>query len=339
MNKIRIGVICPSEIAFRRFMPALNQCEQFEYVGVAHADKNEWFSNDLSEFEKISAIDKQKAENFLNTYGGKIYDSYTELLTDENVDAVYLPLPPALHFEWAKKALQNGKHVFLEKPSTTSAEHTSSLVQMAKQKGLALHENYMFSFHSQLDEISDIVKSGQLGDIRLYRIAFGFPMRGANDFRYKKALGGGALLDCGGYTIKLAFDLLGQSTQVKHSTLNYTNDFDVDLYGSATLVNDKNEVAQITFGMDNSYKCDLEIWGSKGCLLADRIFTAPVDFTPHAQIKSADGVKTVDFKDDDTFKKSIMHFYNCVTNEDVKNKTYSKLIKQAQLVDEVKGAK
>ena len=339
MKKIRIGVICPSEIAFRRFMPALEKCPQFEYVGVAHAAKEEWFTNDLTEFEKISAADRQKAENFLSTYGGKVYNSYMELLTDESIDAVYLPLPPALHFKWASIALQNGKHVFLEKPSTVCADDTKQLVQFADKNGLALHENYMFAFHSQLGEIDAIVKSGKIGDIRLYRIAFGFPMRGANDFRYKKSLGGGALLDCGGYTVKLASLLLGESATVKHSTLNYTDDFDVDLYGSATMVNDRDEVAQITFGMDNSYKCDLEIWGSKGCLLADRIFTAPVDFKPHALMKIGNENTVVEFADDDTFKKSIEHFYKCITDENLKQINYNNLIVQAMLVDAVKGDK
>ncbi|MEE1186721.1 MAG: Gfo/Idh/MocA family oxidoreductase [Acutalibacteraceae bacterium] len=339
MKKVRIGIICPSEIAFRRFMPALKKCEQFEYVGVAHANKDEWFCDDLSEFERISNSDRQKAQNFCDTYGGKIYESYAQLLCDENVDAIYLPLPPALHYKWADSALKSGKHVFLEKPSATRAVDTQDLVKTAKEKRLALHENYMFSFHSQLDEIAQIVKSGELGDIRLYRIAFGFPMRGADDFRYKKSLGGGALLDCGGYTIKLAYQLLGDTAEVKCSTLNFTDDFDVDLYGSAALCNNKNEVAQITFGMDNSYKCDLEIWGSKACLLADRIFTAPVDFTPTAHIKSANGIKNIEFKSDDTFKKSIEHFYSCIVNENIKNENYAKLIKQAQLVDKVKGVK
>lgn len=339
MNKIRIGVICPSEIAFRRFMPALEKCPQFEYVGVAHASKDEWSAADLTEFERICAIDKQKAENFSSMYGGKVYDSYTALLKDKTVDAVYLPLPPALHYMWASLALENGKHVFLEKPSTVRAGDTKQLVQLAGEKKLALHENYMFAFHSQLDEIDSIVKSGQLGDIRLYRIAFGFPMRGANDFRYKKSLGGGALLDCGGYTIKLAALLLGENATVKHSTLNYTKDFDVDLYGSATVVNDKNEVAQLTFGMDNSYKCDLEVWGSKGCLLADRVFTAPVDFKPHAQMKVGNEILMLEFNDDDTFKKSIEHFYKCIVDEKIKQENYNMLIWQAMLVDAVKGDK
>ena len=61
----------------------------------------------------------------------------------------------------------------------------------------------MFVFHNQLEAINDIVRSGEIGDVRLYRITFGFPRRDARDFLYNKALGGGALLDAGGYTMML----------------------------------------------------------------------------------------------------------------------------------------
>ena len=164
-----------------------------------------------------------------------MYNNYNELLSSADIDAVYIPLPPALHFKWAKMALENGKHVLLEKPFTTSLSDTEELIRIAKEKNLAVHENYMFSYHTQLDWIKNKVSEGVIGDIRLIRIDFGFPFRGANDFRYNKALGGGALLDCGGYTIKLATMFLGDTAEVKTSQLNYKEGFEVDIYGSATL--------------------------------------------------------------------------------------------------------
>ena len=69
------------------------------------------------------------------------------MLNDESVDCVYIPLPPAFHYEWAKKALLAGKHVFLEKPSTTSLKYTEELVKLAEERGLVIQENYMFQYH------------------------------------------------------------------------------------------------------------------------------------------------------------------------------------------------
>lgn len=335
MSKARIGIICPSEIASRRFMPAIKKLDCAKYIGVAHASAKEWFGDNEPD-ETLILSEKEKAENFRKEYGGKVFDCYSDLLASPEVDAIYLPLPPALHYKWAKEVLRNGKHIFLEKPSTTCLADTEDLINTAKEKRLAVHENYMFAFHKQISEIQDIIASGKLGDIRLYRIAFGFPQRAKNDFRYNKALGGGALLDCGGYTIKLATMLLGDSAKIVYSKLNYTDGFDVDIYGSAALINDSGTTAQLSFGMDNSYKCELEVWGSKGFLRTGRILTAPDGFEPTADITIGSETETVKLSADDTFGKSIEHFCRCVQDAKMREDNYKTILKQAKLVDEVK---
>lgn len=334
MEKVKIGVICPSEIAFRRFMPAIQKCGFAEYVGVAHASEKEW-SGDRAPDAAALENRAKKVQAFVDTYGGKVYDGYEALVSSPDVDAVYLPLPPALHFRWAKAALECGKHIFLEKPSTTSLEDTETLLALAKAKRLAVHENYMFVFHDQIAAIREIVQSGRIGDVRLYRAAFGFPQRAKNDFRYSKALGGGALLDCGGYTLKLASMLLGDTARVVYSNLNHTPEFEVDLYGSAAMINDAGETAQISFGMDMSYKCELEVWGSKGFLRTGRIFTAPEGFVPTAEITVGDETETVSLPADDTFQKSIAHFCKCVMDDETREANYETIARQARLVEAV----
>ena len=139
---IRIGIICPSEIALRRFMPALEKLDGFTFVGVAVADCNEWKGVN----EAMLNAEKNKAALFVKAFGGKVFESYTSLIHSDEVDAIYVPLPPGLHFYWANKALEAGKHVLVEKPATTSLADTNVLIQLAAKKNLALHENYMFVF-------------------------------------------------------------------------------------------------------------------------------------------------------------------------------------------------
>lgn len=315
---MKIGILGTSEIALRRFLPALSKSKDFTYAGVATRN-----------------INNAKAKAFQDQFGGQVYDGYDALLKDDSIDAVYVPLPPALHFEWGKKVLESGKHLFMEKPFTLNSEETKELINLAKEKKLAIHENYMFVFHKQLKEIEDIVKSGTIGDVRLYRIAFGFPKRAEGDFRYIKELGGGSLLDAGGYTIKLASMLLGPTAKIKTSTLNYTKDYDVDLYGSATMVNDEGLTAQLAFGMDNSYKCELEIWGSLGVLKTNRILTAPVGFTPTVEITINNETKVQELASDDTFLGSINKFKECIDNKDIREKNYEEILQQVRLVSEV----
>lgn len=334
---MKIGVLCPSEIAIRRFMPALQNIPKLEYAGVGVNSAIERYGKYLPEPSVINSMlknENKKAEIFLKKYGGKVFDSYEKMITSKEIDAVYIPLPPALHFQWAKLALENGKHVLVEKPSTICANDTQKLISIAKKQGLALHENYMFIFHAQLDAIDDIIASGEIGDIRLYRIAFGFPMRAANDFRYDKSLGGGALIDAGGYTLKYATRLLGNTAKICCAQMNYVDGYNVDMYGSATMVNNAGVTAQLAFGMDNNYKCELEAWGSKGCLTTGRVLTAPTGFVPQIIIRNGNTDVIKDLPSDDAFKKSILKFCDCIYDKKVREANYNELIRQAQLVDE-----
>lgn len=332
---IRIGIICPSEIAERRFLPALSKNKNFVFVGIGVVSKEERFGKEKVDPEIIDSILKEehiKAQRIVDQYGGHVFESYNAIVSSDEIDAIYIPLPPGLHHFWAKKALEHGKHVLVEKPSTTNLEDSLDLVETAKKHSLALHENYMFVFHKQIEDIKKLISEGNIGDIRLIRIDFGFPMRKQNDFRYSKALGGGALLDAGGYTLKLANILLGDSAQIKTAQVNYIDGFEVEMYGSATLVNKDGLTAQISFGMDNEYRCNLDVWGNKGTLFSGRILTAPVGFTPTATIINGGVKHEVALSEDDTFSASINFFADCINKQKTREESYKAILKQAELV-------
>lgn len=332
---MKIGIISPSEIAYRRFMPALKEFGEIEYAGVAVASSEDWFGNNTehSNFEPIREAEYIKALNFQKNYGGEIYEGYDKMLNDPEIEALYIPLPPGLHYKWAKKALVAGKHVFVEKPATCTLDDTLDLIQIAAERGLALHENYMFIYHKQIEEVDQIVKSGQLGSIKLYRLCFGFPMRTAGDFRYNKALGGGALYDAGGYTLRYARHILGSSAKILTAFLGKEADNEVDITGAAMMVNDEGTTVQLSFGMDNDYRCLIDIWGSKGSLLSERIFTAPAGYTPKCIINTNGNKTEINLSADDTFLKSIKIFYKCINNDADRLKEYEAIRTQAQLVD------
>lgn len=312
---LKIGILGTSEIAFRRFLPALKKCDGFTYAGVASRTP-------------------EKALPFQEAFGGRIYDGYDALLADESVDAVYVPLPPALHFEWGEKALKLGKHLLMEKPFTTDPKQTEQLLSLARERGLTVHENYMFLYHSQLANIKKTIADGVLGDVRLYRIAFGFPKRGEGDFRYNKELGGGALLDCGGYPVRLALELMGNTTKVVQAGLAQPEGYEVDLFGSAVLQNDEGMCAQISFGMDNAYQCQLEVWGSKATLVAPRIFTAGPGIQPPLLLNTPNGQISLEQGDDDHFLHSIETFLYNIEHAILSDDT---ILRQAELQCAIKG--
>lgn len=289
MKHWNIGILGAADIAYRRFLPALQKSERFVFAGIASRDT-------------------ARCTPFLERFGGQCYPDYWSMLRDPKIDCVYLPLPPALHMEWGLRALNAGKHLLMEKPFTTTAENTATLLQEAERQGLAVHENYMFLYHRQLQEVKRIMSSGELGEIRMIRAAFTFPHRGADDFRYNPALGGGALLDCGGYPLRIALELLGNTADVRWSDLRFSPVYQVDTAGSAVLQNDSGLTAHIFFGMDDTYRCQLEVWGSKASLTAPRIFTAPPEQSPVLSLQTGSEIREITVEPDNQFLNSIAFF-------------------------------
>lgn len=315
MDKIRLGILGTADVAYRRFLPALMENPNFEYVGVASRN----YSNTVS---------------FCETYGGLGFSGYESLINSGMIDAVYIPLPPALHYKWAKKSLEKGIHVMVEKPFTTHLSDTCSLLNLARNNSLAIHENYMFVYHSQLDTIRKLLNDDNIGELRLIRSSFGFPFRGSSDFRYNKSLGGGALLDCGYYPIKIGSLFLGKTTHVNMARLYHSSEFNVDIYGSATLENENGMIAQISFGIDNSYKCELELWGSKGNIRATRIFTAPANFNPEIIVSVGDTESIVMGGINNQFLKSIEIFHRKIDDISLSIMDYADITLQSKLMED-----
>lgn len=313
----RIGILGAADIAFNRFLPALEKVQGVQCSGVASNSPD-------------------KLKRFVDKYNIHVYESYDEVIQDEDVDCIYVPLPPVFHYEWAKKALLAGKHVFLEKPSTISAEQTRELVGLAGSMGVVLQENYMFQYHAQLADIEKIIASGELGKLRLVRTSFGFPRRATGDFRYVKELGGGTMLDNGGYTIKLINRLLGKSARLVSSGLDYDEETGVDIFGTAEFMNADGVLAQAAFGMDCQYQCSLELWGSKGRLTTGRIYTAPDGFVPTALIETGAGSRSIELASCDAFEESIKMYLRAVDDDSVRADMAQELVRQAEFVDAVR---
>lgn len=330
VGKIRIGVLGPSEIANRRFIPGVISSDRFVYCGVAYAGPEEWGGNLSGWSDPVIANEKKKAEAITERFGGKVYDGFCSLLEDSQIDAVYIPLPPGLHAKWGRNAMSYGKHILLEKPFTTCLKDTEEILHIALEKRLAVHENFAFIFHKQIAKLEEIIDSGEIGEVRLIRASFGFPYRGANDFRYHKSMGGGALLDCGGYPLCLANYLLHGTAKVVASSLCGARNHDVDVFGSAMLVGDNGMTAQVSFGMDNSYKCEVEIWGSAGTVSTGRVFSPPADYRADIAVRT-DKERHETVEPDDQFKNSAEFFADCIADERIRKENYQRVLSQSRL--------
>ena len=134
----------------------------------------------------------------------RAHATYQALLSDPEVEAVYIPLPNARHVEWTRRALEAGKHVLVEKPFSRHAAEVAEVCELADRKGLVLAEAFMWRHHPQTARVLALVAEGAIGRLLVVRAAFSIPLeqlRGADDTRFDPALDGGSLMDVGCYCV------------------------------------------------------------------------------------------------------------------------------------------
>lgn len=149
---------------------------------------------------------------------GGSYGSYEQLVADPTVQVVYVATPHAQHAAVVELALSAGKAVLCEKPMTASLEETERLAELARTSGAFLMEGMWMRFNPLVRRLHDLVQDGALGEPRAVHASFGFAAEQDPSGRlWAPALGGGALLDLGVYTVGLARLLLGDPAQVSAS--------------------------------------------------------------------------------------------------------------------------
>jgi len=152
----------------------------------------------------IASRDRSKAEAFARQHDIPRAYGYAELLADREVDAIYNPLPNALHAEWSIAAARAGKHVLCEKPLAASEREAEAMFAAADANRIVLVEAFPYMFQPQTLEIEHLVASGAIGEVRTMFAAFGFTIADAGNIRLDARLGGGTLMDAGCYPVSFA---------------------------------------------------------------------------------------------------------------------------------------
>ena len=163
----------------------------------------------------IGASTRERALEFAMTHAIPNAGFYEDVIARSDVDVVYIALPPAGHFEWSLKALEAGKHVFLEKPATVNEADAHILVEAADKAGKRLIEAFHYRWHPLFRRAVEIVQSGQLGELLSAEAEFSAPIvRNAREFRWQASQGGGALADLGCYPVSWLRHLAGVEPEV-----------------------------------------------------------------------------------------------------------------------------
>ena len=286
---VRIAVLGCAGIARRRMLPAFAGTPGVTPVVVASRDA-------------------ARAAELAREFGCRHVQGYAAALEDPAVDAVYLPLPAALHADWAQAALHAGKHVLAEKPLTLDPGRTDRLLALAAARGLVVAENVMFPHHRQHTAVRDLVCAGAIGELRSLHAAFAVPRLPDDDIRYRPELGGGALWDTGVYPVRAAVHHLGGGLRVTGAVLARGPGRRVDTTGSALLVRDDGVSAQLSFGLDHVYRNVCELWGTRGRIVIERAFTPPADLTPMVRLEDGSGTREIRLAPDDQVRNTVAAF-------------------------------
>src|SRR6266545_6153659 len=167
MQKIRWGVLGVAAIAVNKVIPAMQHGRFSQVTGIASRDRRK----------------AEEAAEDLNIQ--KAYGSYEELLADPDIEAIYNPLPNHLHVPWSIKAAEAGKHVLCEKPISLSVEETQELMRVRDRTGMKIGEAFMVRVHPQCLRAREIVRSGEIGEVRAVIGWFAYFNRDPNNIRNK----------------------------------------------------------------------------------------------------------------------------------------------------------
>lgn len=313
---LRVGVLGCADIAVRRVLPALAALPGARLAAVASRTAD-------------------KARQVAARFGGEPVTGYDTLLRRDDVDAVYLPLPTGLHAEWIGRALAAGKHVLAEKPLATTHAEAVEVTAAAGAAGLVLRENFMFVHHAQHAAVREMVAAGVIGDVRGFRAVFAIPARPPGDIRYVRDLGGGALLDVGGYPLRAARMFLGDELTVAGAWLRHDPATGVDVGGAALLHSAAGVPAQLDWGMEHSYRSGYELHGSTGLLRLDHVFTTPAGHDPVVRIEHSGAVESVRLAADDQYTAAVAAFLRDVAAGRTGGTAAG--VEQAALVDAIRA--
>ncbi|CAH0480338.1 unnamed protein product [Peronospora belbahrii] len=217
-------------------------------------------------FQACAARSLSSAEAFAKEHEIiNAYDSYDTLVSDAQVDVVYIGTLHPWHYEHTMLALTHGKHVLVEKPMAMNVTQASAAITLAREKKLFLMEGMWTRFFPAIRHVRQLLADKEIGDVHHVHAAFGVHFDADNTRMWHNELGGGGLLDIGIYPLAFAVMVFGAKPE-KITSAGKLNDGGVDVYNSVTLEYTNSRFATIEYTMLATLDETVTITGSKGCI-------------------------------------------------------------------------
>ncbi len=258
MQKVKWGIISTAKIGWERVIPPMQQGE-------------------LCDIQAIASRDLDRAKAMADKLGiPKAYGSYEELLADPEIEAVYNPLPNHLHVPVSIQAAEAGKHVLCEKPLSMNAAEAEELIAARDRTGVLIQEAFMVRWHPQWLRAREIVRSGEIGELRGIQGLFSYYNVDPANVRNIADIGGGGIMDIGVYpTVTARFLFEDEPTRVV-SLLERDPNFGTDRLGSVIYDFPTGQASFMCSTQMSPYQ-RMHICGTKGRIEVEIPFNAPPD--------------------------------------------------------------
>ncbi len=298
--KLRWGILGAARIN-ERLLPAIVEASNAQLVAIA---------------SRRPGAAAETLAKYAPCYPGiHAYDNLDELLNDDEIQAVYLPMANREHAEWALRAIEHRKHVLCEKPMALNVADIDAIAIAARRYGVTVMEGFMYRFHPQHARVLEILRSGLIGEIRSVRASYSFMMRPARIYRLADNVenGGGAMWDIGCYAIHSLRMFFDQPPLAVTAIAKYVES-GADITTSGVLDFGDGKFAHFDFSFERARRCEYEIIGTQGGLKCHVVWQLPGDM-PVISWWTEDGRQGEErLPAANHFRLEVEHFSDCVLN-------------------------
>ena len=306
--------------AQKKIFPTLLKSKKFNLYGICSRKQKSFFNKN-----KINSI---------------IWNSADEMLQDNLVDVVYLCVPISLHFEFGLKILKAGKHFWSEKSFTSNLKETKKIIDLSRRKKLTVAEGLMYKYHNQFLWIQKFIekKSPKIINAR-FMIPYNENQASKYNFQ-NKANGVSILLDLGVYPISLSNKIVKQKKlDILFKYLDLKNKKKETSQGIILSFTNKT-IFNLTWGINSSYKNELEMLANDWCLSTDKIFSKTESFIPRINLADKFGKKKIiKLANENQFEKMFNHFFYLTTNTKAAELERTEILSLSKLCERIKKYK
>jgi predicted dehydrogenase len=299
-KKIGYAIVGLGHIVQNAVLPAFENCKKNSKLVALVSD----------DATKLRRLGKKYAVEHLYTY-----DEYDACLDNEEVEAVYIGLPNSMHKEYTTRAASKGVHILCEKPMAMNVKECREMIQACEKHRVKLMIAYRLHFEKANLTAIDLVRSGKIGDPRIFHSAFSQQVEPGN-IRLKKALGGGALEDMGVYCLNAARYLFkDEPVEVYATTANIgeARFKEVDEMTSVVMRFPKDRLALFTCSFGAAKVSEYQIIGTKGDLRVSPAYTYHGDITHFLTVNGKRKEKR--FSTSDQFAAELLYFSDCIIKD------------------------